>query len=186
MFKYVHKITPYLDESRIDNRLSKKNRNCRYKDKVLYINDETIFWFCENKTLFDQHIEFYYKYEYVVNDKVIQHSIKTGSGKKLKYGLLDNSFYLFYKLKNSILHRSSGPAVITLKYEIWYKNGLIHRNKEPAIICELYSWNRPTGEFVNFYIKNEKLHRDNGPAYIKNNGYEEFWDNGKFIKYNSV
>lgn len=46
MFKFIHKITSYGDESRIDFNLSKRKKNYRFKDKVLYLEDQTILYKC--------------------------------------------------------------------------------------------------------------------------------------------
>ena len=37
MFKYIHKVTSYLDESRVDLQLKVNNKNYRFRNKVLYL-----------------------------------------------------------------------------------------------------------------------------------------------------
>ena len=44
MFRFAHKISSYADESLIDFNLSKRKRNFRFKDKVLYLKDQTVLW----------------------------------------------------------------------------------------------------------------------------------------------
>jgi hypothetical protein len=62
-----------------------------------------------------------------------------------------------------------------------YLNGLLHSfDDQPA---EVKSW---MGQLQQYWYKNGKLHRDNGPAYIVKNQYgnvtlEQIWKNGKMI-----
>jgi hypothetical protein len=59
MFKNINKITTYCDTLRISFRLSKRKINYRYKDKVLYLNDQTIF----HKNI--------YKHRYCINLNIV-------------------------------------------------------------------------------------------------------------------
>ena len=111
MFKFAHKISSYGDESRIDFNLSNRKRNFRFKNKVLYLKDQTVLW--------KNYHKFWYKFLYVMNDKYIYDY-------KKKY----------FVLKNNVLHREDGPAIIKLNgTNIWYFNGILHREGGlPAII----------------------------------------------------
>jgi hypothetical protein len=61
MFKNINKITTYCDTLRINFRLSKRKRNFPYKDKVLYLNDQTIL----NKNIHKH--RYWYKFKYCIN-----------------------------------------------------------------------------------------------------------------------
>ena len=152
MFKYVHKITPYLDESRIDNRLSKKNRNCRYKDKVLYINDETILM----KDI--KNNKFYYKYcKYVINDSIILISINNR--------ITNNLYYL----KTNISYRKfDKPAIIAYNgSKAWFLNGKHGRlNDKPVVVCS---------NGTKCWYVNGKLHRDNDKPAIVCSNDNKYW-----------
>ena len=68
MFKNIYKITPYLDESRVDLDQDRRKRNYRLKNKVVYLLDQTILY-----SLYDniRNYIYYYKcwckYLYCVN-----------------------------------------------------------------------------------------------------------------------
>ena len=100
MFKFAHKISSYGDESRVDFNLSKRKLNCRFKDKVLYLKDQTVFW----KDI-DRH-KFWYKYvNYIFNDE---------------YDYFDNKFKI-----NIFYRKYHKPALIKQSgYHFWYKNGI--------------------------------------------------------------
>ena len=170
MFKFAHKISSYRDESRIDFNLSKRKRNFRFKDKVLYLKDQTVLWKNDAK--------FWYKFLYVMNDKIYT-----------KIGL--------YYLKNNILNRDfDKPAIIKSNGDkLWYLNGKIHREGGlPAIICsngnKYWYFNgklhRDDGLPAIDTLYGEKawylngiLHREGGlPAYIDSNGSKQWYLNG--------
>ena len=101
MFKYIHKTSSYGDESRIDFNLSKRKRNYRFKDKVLYLKDQTVF-------LKEIKGRYWYKFLYVINDEYIYH-VKTCR----------------YLLRNNILYRISKkklPAIIIFDLRTWYSS----------------------------------------------------------------
>ena len=114
MLKNLHKISSYGDESRIDFNLSKRKRNLRFKNKILYIKDQTVL---RNN---NENNRYWYKYLYVMNDKCIY-------DKKINYCVL----------RNNILYRDfDKPAIINLYGDkIWFLNGTLHREGGlPAII----------------------------------------------------
>jgi hypothetical protein len=166
MFKCFNKITSYGDELRIDLNLNKRQRNYRFKNKVLYIKDKLIF--CKDKD------RFYYKYKYVVNDKIY--------------------CYPFKLKKNNILHRNHDtkiacdfcsksqkqrfcddkPAIILSNgNQYWYYQGKAHREGDkPAVICL-------NGD--QYWYSHGDRHRENDlPAVIRSDGYQTWYKNGVF------
>ncbi|EAP71602.1 MULTISPECIES: hypothetical protein [Ralstonia solanacearum species complex] len=37
-------------------------------------------------------------------------------------------------VKNGVLHREDGPAVVGRNYAAWYRHGLLHREDGPAVV----------------------------------------------------
>ena len=105
MLKYIHKITSYLNESRIYFNLSKRKRNLRFKNKVLYLKDQTVLWKNNRKN------RYWYKYLYVINNEYIYDNKKS-----------------HFVLKKNILHRNfDKPAVIHSNgTKFWFLNGVLH------------------------------------------------------------
>ena len=60
MFKNIHKVSSYCDESRIDFRIAKRRRNYRFKNKVLYITGLIL-----SKTKLNK--KYYHKSNYIIN-----------------------------------------------------------------------------------------------------------------------
>lgn len=93
-----------------------------------------------------------------------------------------------YWYQNNILTRKNGPAIVLPKarqydskpmhgYQAWFKNGVIHR--EVGKPSQLWA----TGD-LDFYV-NGKLHREDGPAVIRNTPEKEiqFWLNGEQLTF---
>ena len=134
MFKYIHKVSSYGDELRVDLNLNKRSRNYRFKNKVLYIRDQTIFCKDKNKN------RFYYKYKYVVNDEIMNNPIRLKNNilyrihNKVAFIGSHGDQFWFYQGK---IHRENDlPAILyTHGDRVWCYKGKIHReNDKPAII----------------------------------------------------
>jgi hypothetical protein len=65
MFKYIHKVSSYRDELRVDLNLNKRQRNYRFKNKVLYIKDQIVLSNNDNPN------KYYFIYKYIINNKSI-------------------------------------------------------------------------------------------------------------------
>jgi hypothetical protein len=183
MFKNIHKASSYCDESRIDFGLAKRRRNYRFKNKVLYVKENTILCCDSEKS------RFWYKYEdlkYVLDQKLIFNSYT--------YCLC-----YFTLTKHGVLYRKKGPAVIDYEgTKVWYSSGKIHRDNDlPAIVTldgskhwYKYGQLHRDGGKVAFifsngdkrWFRNGKPHRDDGkPAVILSNGVLLYYTNGKII-----
>lgn len=68
------------------------------------------------------------------------------------------------------LHRISGPAYISRKYDIeaWFRDGIRHRGAGAAY--------RHKNTYIWFF--QGKLHRADGPAVIDNGGPNQYWLDG--------
>ena len=157
MFKYIHKVTPYLDESRLDLRLNKRKQNIRFLGKVVYLFDQTIV--CKRKDKF----KYWYKYsniDYIINNNIIT-----------------NQDHIYHILTNNILHRKYDKYSLIYPNgdKVWYRFGKIYRNGDkPAKI---------TRDGYQIWYKNGKIHRDGKPAYIGKNGYQAYYQNGVRLLY---
>jgi hypothetical protein len=94
-------------------------------------------------------------------------------------------------------HREDGPAIEGGSgYKQWWLNGVLHREDGPAYECVTgtKSWwlhglrhreGAPAVEHANgtkYWYQNNQLHREDGPAVEKrDNRYNEWWLNGKFL-----
>ena len=129
MFKFAHKISSYVDELRIDFNLSKRKKNFRFKDKVLYLKDQTVLW--------KNYHRFWYKFLYVMNDELIydykhkQCLHREGGLPAIIRSNGDKHWYV-----NGKRHQEGGlPAIINSNgYQAWYLNGKLHREDGPAFI----------------------------------------------------
>lgn len=75
--------------------------------------------------------------------------------------------------REGILHKEGGPAIKDKHCNFWYyQKGILHREDGPAVCWK--------GNL--FWYRNGVLHREDGPALMYNDGYNEFWEHGKYIK----
>jgi hypothetical protein len=71
-------------------------------------------------------------------------------------------------LKDGVLHRIDGPAVIYQDYQAWYQKGKLHRIDGPAI----------KSKTIEEWHVDGTRHRVDGPAIIKADGTKEYWVDG--------
>ena len=157
MFKYIHKVSSYENESRIDFNLNKRKRNFLLKDKVLYLKDQTILCYDIEGS------RFWYRYEdlkYVLDQQLIFNSY-----------IYHHCYYTL--TKSGTLYRKKGPAIIDFEgSKVWYSSGKLHRNNDLPAIVSLYG--------DKHWYFNGQLHRDHGlPALIFSNGNIRWFRNGK-------
>ena len=118
MFKYIHKVSPYVDQSRVYLRLNRRKINYRFMYKVVYSEDNTILCKYQDESLMFSYIlgcKYWYKYEkYITN--IINSKMET-------------NFNVLYRKKDLATFIHSNGS------KIWYFRGKIHRENAPAIIC---------------------------------------------------
>lgn len=125
MFKCFNKITPYLDESRLDLKLSKRSRNYRYKDKVIYLSDQTIL------LNYERNDKIWYKFnlKFVNSDfdiAILHRRYDKPSHISKCFGHIFKTWYC-----NGKKYRANGkPVYLEINcesgsvYKEWYKNGV--------------------------------------------------------------
>ena len=162
MFKFAHKISSYGDELRVDFNLSKRKRNLRFKNKVLYLKDQTI--------LLKYYHRYWCKFLYVINDQYIYEE------KKRQYVLNRNSYTksactFCSKLQKQCFCNDKPAIIKSNNDQHWFLNGIRHRDGGlPAVI---------TSRGYQAWYLNGKLHREGGlPAIIFPNGSKYWYLNG--------
>ena len=92
--------------------------------------------------------------------------------------VLDDDGYHLYLNECGVNSYHDLPAIIYAAGSIsWYLDNQMHRENDlPAFIDEVHG--------ILTWVKHGKIHRDNGPAHILDNGEgreEEFWIDGKMV-----
>lgn len=90
----------------------------------------------------------------------LEYSLQKG-----KIMVLKNDNCVSY-LKNNVLHREDGPALIRKDRKEWFLNGVRHREDGPAIISEQLTLYSGKKFYYEYWYLNGKKHRIGGPAMI--------------------
>ena len=132
MFKYIHKVSSYGDESRVDFNLNKRPRNYRFKNKIIYLEDKTVFYHQDISYLYrKQYCNLWYKF----------------------YNYIINADFFRKHYKNIILYRKYDKPALINQYgsKYWYINGKCNRRGgKPCYIgytgCKTYCNNE--GKYI--------------------------------------
>ncbi len=106
----------------------------------------------------------------------------------------DDGYTIEYKI-GGVLHRFSGPAMITQTKIYYYKFGKLHRTGGPAVMYIMEAYQKYTfdhqyhkrgldeSESYEYYL-NGLLHRIDGPASVLVEGHECYYNFGKLHRLN--
>lgn len=155
MFKKFHKISSYLDQTRLSPEI---NRSYRFRNKVYYKNDHSLLTINN-----DRYYEYSYKIKfwsrgwnnYILNNRFLYigdgnskiTKILLSSGNSEFYRKNDLPTVIYYNIckcwynGNGVLHRENDlPAKETMSgSKVWYKHGVIYREGgKPEMISEKF------------------------------------------------